>query len=205
MCFYGAFQRSEETGHAKVELRKKKKEQTNCAMSWKSHDFSWRDEMYRWRGEGIPGGMASWEKVALRKDWTTTEWRGFLKMENTGQEAVQDRRSVGVEGHVMAWGPRPVVGLIWATCASGDVSSPLHGGQWNIGFPCRPVSSVLDQVGVCRPIPLGCSMLFHLFRLGSTLFTPEVAILKVRCVQSLGFSSSPTAYIPDDGKLEGVG
>lgn len=41
-------------------------------------------------------------KSDTQRGRTTTKWRGFLKMEDTGEEAVRDRRSGGVEGHRMA-------------------------------------------------------------------------------------------------------
>lgn len=125
-------------------------------------------------------------------------------MEDTGAEAVWDRRSWrGGGGHRMAWGPRPVVGLIWATCASSHVFSPLHGCRWNIGFPCCPVPSVLAQVGVHCPVLLSFLMMFNFF---SRLLTSEVAILKVLCMFSLHiYSSLPSlpALVQYDGKLKG--
>lgn len=132
-------------------------------------------------------------KSGTQRGRTTTKWRGFfLKMEDTGEEAVRDRRSGGVEGHRMAWGPRPVVGLIWATCESSYVSLPLHGCRWNVGFLCRPQSSVLAQVGAYCPKLLSFPMMFPFFQAVWMLSTTEVAILKVPCMISLDISVVPS-------------
>lgn len=133
------------------------------------------------RRNGIVG------KRGTQRGRTTTKLRGSLKDGGHSGETVWDRRSGGVEGHRMAWGPRPVVGLIRATCASSYVSSPLHGCRWYVGFPLPPVPSVLAQVGAYCPVLLSFLMMFNFFRL---LSTSEVAILKVLCMFILHVSSS---------------
>lgn len=83
----------------------------------------------------------------------------------------------------MAWGPRPVVGLIWATCASCYVSSTLHGCRWSVGFPQPPGPFCLGP-GRCvlsRPAEFHHDDSFFSGFFGN-LSTPEVAILKVVCM-----------------------
>lgn len=77
-------------------------------------------------GEVIPWGMALWGSLTLRGDGQPPNGEDRSNMEDRGKETVRDRRNGGVEGHQMAWGQRPVVGLIRATCASSRVYASHH-------------------------------------------------------------------------------
>lgn len=116
---------------------------------WIKRTMIWREE---WFPEGFLHAVVrkrrktnrndSVGKSDIRRRRITTKKRRSVEDGGHGGEPIRDRRSGRrweVEGHGMAWGPRPVVGLIWATCVSSDVSSSLHGCRWDAGFRCRPV------------------------------------------------------------------
>lgn len=129
-------------------------------MSWKRFDFH---EDMRSIGEDEGKYPEDWHrgKRCHSEGTDNNQVERIFKRWRTWEERRYGIGGVGgVEGHRMAWGPRPVVGLIWDTCASSHISSPLHGRWWNVGFPRRPVPSVLAQVGAYWPVMSFLTM-FH--------------------------------------------
>lgn len=131
----------------------------------------------RKRGNALKDGTVGICSTPRR--WTTRE--DHSNMEERGKETVWDRRNGGVEGHQMAWGQRPVVGLIQATCASSRVYSSLHDADETSASP-SPGPSVLAQVGTSRHILLTFLTTLAFYRL---LSASEVAPSELPCAFAL--------------------